>query len=150
MLVVSPTFRGNSRSQSNSLIVVGCAQTWHGDNTLSPCLISALMQNPSVERQAWSFVQGHWASIDKLGGAFAGAAIVQATGSFCDAGMREQVKTFFTTHPAPAAERSFKQSLERINNCIDLRTQQQEQLASWLKQKQGSEVTAAGEPAAPH
>lgn len=99
----------------------------------SPYLISAVMQNPAVARQAWSFVQDHWASIDKLGGAFAGAAIVQATGSFCDAGMREQVKTFFTTHPAPGAERSFKQSLERMNNCVDLKARQREQLASWLK-----------------
>jgi hypothetical protein len=53
--------------------------------------------------------------------------------------MRDEVQAFFTSHPAPAAERSLKQSFEQINYCVDLKTQQEPQLASWLRQ---SSVTA--------
>jgi hypothetical protein len=33
-----------------------------------------------------------------------------------------------------AAERTYKQSIERINNCVALKQRQQPQLASWLGQ----------------
>ena len=99
----------------------------------APYLISGVMQNPAAQKQAWSFVQAHWETVEKLGGAFAGGTIVQAAGSFCDAGMRDQVQAFFTAHPAPAAERSLKQTSERINYCVDMKTQQGAQLASWLQ-----------------
>jgi len=99
----------------------------------APYLISGIMQNPAVDKQAWDFVQAHWAAIEKLGGAFAGGTIVQAAGSFCDSGMRDQVQAFFTSHPAPAAERSLKQSVELINYCVDLKEHQHDQLALWLE-----------------
>jgi aminopeptidase N len=101
----------------------------------APYLISSMMQYPAVEKQAWSFVQAHWAEIEKLGGAFAGGAIVQGTSGFCDSGMRNEVQAFFTSHPAPAAERSLKQSVEQMNYCVYLKAQQGPQLASWLKQR---------------
>jgi aminopeptidase N len=100
----------------------------------APYLISGVMRDPATEKQAWIFVQAHWRSIENLGGAFAGGIIVQGTGSFCDAVMRDEVQAFFTSHPAPAAERSLKQSIEQINYCVDMKTQQGPQLASWLKQ----------------
>jgi aminopeptidase N len=96
-------------------------------------LIYTVMKNPAAEKESWSFVQTHWPNIENLGGAFAGGLVVQGTGSFCDAGMRDEVQAFFTAHPAPAAERSLKQSVEQINYCVDLKTQQSNQLASWLK-----------------
>ena len=100
----------------------------------APYLIAMVMRNPATEQQAWSFVQSHWDSIDKLGGAFAGGVIVQATGSFCNSEMRDEALSFFTSHTAPAAERSLKQSVEQINYCVDLKTLQGPQLASWLQQ----------------
>jgi len=109
----------------------------------SPYLIFGVLQNPSAERQAWSFVQGNWAKIEKLGGPYAAAAIVQATGSFCDAGMRDQVEAFFATHPAPGATRSLKQVMERMNYCIEMRAQQEQPLASWLRERLESQGPAA-------
>lgn len=103
----------------------------------SPYLIFEVMRSSADHRQTWSFVQAHWADIEKLGGPFAGGVIVRATSVFCDAGTREEVRAFFESHRATAAERSLKQSLERMDSCIDLKTQQQEQLASWLRQIQG-------------
>jgi aminopeptidase N len=98
-------------------------------------LISLVMENPETAKQAWSFVQAHWSSIENLGGAFAGGEIVQATSGFCDKGMRDQVQAFFSSHPAPAGERSLKQSVERINYCVDLKAQQSSRLASWLQSR---------------
>ena len=96
-------------------------------------VISAVMRNPAGTKLAWDFVRAHWSEIANLGGAFGGGMIVENTRSFCDAGMRDEVKDFFSTHPAPAAERTLKQSLESINYCVDLKAQQGTQLASWLQ-----------------
>ncbi len=96
-------------------------------------VISGVMRNPAGTKLAWDFVRAHWNEIANLGGAFGGGMIVENTSSFCDAGMRDEVKDFFATHHAPAAERALKQSLERINYCVDLKAQQGTQLASWLQ-----------------
>jgi aminopeptidase N len=96
-------------------------------------VISGVMRNPAGTKLAWDFVRAHWNEIVNLGGAFGGGTIVENTSSFCDRGMRDEVKDFFTTHQAPAAERALKQSLERINYCVDLKAQQGTQLASWLQ-----------------
>ncbi|HTS37092.1 MAG TPA: M1 family metallopeptidase [Candidatus Solibacter sp.] len=97
-------------------------------------LITNVLGNPAGEKQAWDFIQSHWDAIAKAGGPFASAQVVGATSVFCDAGMREQVTAFFTAHKVEAAERTYKQSIERINNCVDLKSQQETQLASWLGQ----------------
>jgi hypothetical protein len=98
------------------------------------------MRNPAGRDLAWDFVRSHWDSVAKAGGPFASAAVVGATGVFCDTGMRDQVTEFFSAHKVAAAERTYKQSIERINNCVDFKSQQQPQLASWL----GRHGTAAG------
>jgi aminopeptidase N len=100
-------------------------------------VIAAVMRNPAGRTLAWDFVQAHWTEIAKLGGAFGGGVIVASTGSFCDAGMRDEVKDFFASHPAPASDRGLKQSLERINYCVDLQERQGIQLASWLQSHGG-------------
>ncbi len=97
-------------------------------------LIDSVMSNPAGEKLAWDFIQAHWDAVAKAGGPFASAQVVGATSGFCDAGMRDQVTTFFTDHRVEAAERTYKQSIENINNCIDLKSQQQPQLTSWLGQ----------------
>ena len=104
-------------------------------------LIGQVMRNPQGEKVGWDFVRSHWEKIENIGGAFSGGAIAGSTGSFCDAGMRDEVKDFFSTHHEPASERTLKQSLERMNYCVDLKTQQGSQLSSWL-QTRGS---AAGD-----
>jgi aminopeptidase N/puromycin-sensitive aminopeptidase len=103
-------------------------------------VITTVMRNPAGRDLAWDFVRSHWDAVAKAGGPFASAAVVGATGVFCDAGMRDQVTEFFSTHKVAAAERTYKQSIERINNCVDFKSQQQPQLASWL----GQNGTAGG------
>ena len=97
-------------------------------------LVTNVLGNPAGEQLAWNFIRQHWTELEKAGGPFASAQVVGATSVFCDAGLRDQVTEFFTAHKVEAAERTYKQSIERINNCVDLKTQQESQLASWLGQ----------------
>jgi len=97
-------------------------------------LIGAVLGNPAGRNLAWDFVRQHWPEMEKAGGPFASAEVVQATSVFCDAGRRDQVTEFFAAHKVAAAERAYRQSIERINSCIDLKSQQEPKLASWLGQ----------------
>src|ERR1022692_1730530 len=95
-------------------------------------LVTGVMGNPAGEKLAWDFVLSHWDAVQKAGGPFSSAQVVRATSSFCDAHMRYQVADFYAAHKIEAAERTYRQSIERINNCVDLKAQQEPQLASWL------------------
>ena len=103
-------------------------------------LVTSVLGNPAGEQLGWDFIRQHWTEIEKAGGPFASAQVVGATSVFCDAVLRDQVTEFFTAHKVAAAERTYKQSIERINNCVDLKSQQESQLASWL----GQHSTAGG------
>jgi aminopeptidase N/puromycin-sensitive aminopeptidase len=103
-------------------------------------LIRSVLSNPAGEKLAWNFIQSHWGEVQKAGGPFASAEVVGATSVFCSANLRDQVADFFAAHKIEAAERTYKQSIERINNCVDLKAQQEPQLASWL----GQHGTAGG------
>ena len=103
-------------------------------------LVTAVLGNPAGQQLAWGFIRNNWTALEKAGGPFASAEVVGATSGFCDAGLRDQVTEFFTAHKVAAAERTYKQSIERINNCVDLKSQQETQLASWL----GQHGTAGG------
>ena len=97
-------------------------------------VVSNVMQNPAGQKLAWDFILAHWDAVQKAGGPFASADVVGATSSFCDAHMRDQVVDFFAAHKIEAAERTYRQSIERINNCVDLKSQQEPRLAAWLGQ----------------
>jgi hypothetical protein len=101
-------------------------------------VISRVMRSPGGEKLAWDFVRSNWDKVTSLGGAFAGSAVAGTAGSFCDANMRDQVENFFVTHHEPAAERKLKQSVERINYCVDFKAQQGTQLAAWLQRHSGT------------
>jgi len=95
-------------------------------------LVGNVLGNPDGQKLAWDFVKQHWPELEKAGGPFSSAQVVGATSTFCDAGLRDEVTEFFNAHKVAAAERTYKQTIERINNCVDLKAQQEPQLASWL------------------
>jgi len=97
-------------------------------------VIGSVISNPAGEKLGWDFVLAHWDAVQKAGGPFASAEIVGATSSFCDAHMRDQVTEFYAAHKIEGAERTYRQSIERINNCVDLKSEQEPKLASWLGQ----------------
>jgi aminopeptidase N len=97
-------------------------------------LLSAVMRNPAGKKMAWDFVQSHWEQINKVMGGYNTGGLVQTTGSFCDPGLKNDVRQFFTQHPVPDAERAFRQAQESAGYCIDLKASQSPALASWLGQ----------------
>jgi aminopeptidase N len=101
-------------------------------------LIGNVMGNPDGQNLAWDFVRSHWDEVVKAGGPFASAQVQGNVGGFCDSALKDQVQEFFSAHPSSAAERTLRQSMERINNCIAMKTQQSTQLASWLQGRGGS------------
>lgn len=103
-------------------------------------LVTGVLDNPDGQKLAWDFIRQHWSELEKVGGPFASAQIVGATSSFCDPALRDQMTEFFTAHKVAAAERTYKQSIERINSCISLKEEQEPQLATWL----GQHSTASG------
>ena len=112
-------------------------------------LISGVMASSAGQTLAWDFVRSHWAEVEKAGGPFASAQVVVSAGSFCDAQLRDGVSDFLSAHRVPAAERAFRQSMERINGCLDLKTQQSGQLASWLEHSGGGSPGFANVPHTP-
>jgi aminopeptidase N len=104
----------------------------------APFVIAGTLRNPAGRTIGWDFVRSHWDQIDKLMIGFSAGTVIGATGNFCDAYQREQVKTFFAEHPVPAAARTLKQTLERIDYCVDLKNSQSSQVASWLGQRGAS------------
>ncbi len=97
-------------------------------------LVTSVLRNPDGQKVAWDFIRQHWSELEKAGGPFASAEVVGATSAFCDPSLKDQVTQFFNEHKVAAAERTYKQSLERINDCVDLKSEQEPQLASWLGQ----------------
>ena len=97
--------------------------------------VAGVLQNPAGQKVAWDFVRTHWSDLDKVGSGFISGELVEATSSFCDIDSRNEVKDFFSTHKVPVAERTLKQSLERMDYCVDLRSQQVANLAAWLQQR---------------
>jgi aminopeptidase N len=91
-----------------------------------------LLENPAARKLTWDFIRVHWPQVEaKLTDANIGW-LVESMGSFCDPASRDQVRAFFTEHKTAAAERAAQQGIERIEYCIDLKTQQAPKLASWL------------------
>ena len=97
-------------------------------------MLAAMFENPAARPIAWQFVKTRWNDVQaKMGLSLGGIRVIRAAGGFCDAAARDDVKRFAADHNIPAESRSLRTSLERINNCIDMKSAQQERLAAWLR-----------------
>ncbi len=83
---------------------------------------------------AWQFLKDNWAEFDRRygEGGFGLMRLVSIASNFTTGEMREDVERFFREHPAPAAERSIRQSLERINLNIAWLGRNRDELAEWF------------------
>lgn len=97
-----------------------------------PNLFSALLNNPNSRDDAWNYLKAHWDSLSEKVTTFGGRGAVSALGSFCSPQLRDDVKQFFAEHRAPGAERALRQSLERMDNCIEFGQLQQSSVRQWL------------------
>ncbi len=99
-------------------------------------LAIALMM-PAERDQAWKFIQTHWSQVNAKLTVSMGEILVGSTGGFCSVAARNQVQSFFSTHPVPASSLSLKHALEQINGCIELRSLQEPNLRRWLDAQPG-------------
>ncbi len=87
--------------------------------------LSQFFGNPVARPRAWAFAKQYWDVLAPKLTIFGGDTnFTAALSGFCDAGARDDIKTFFAAHKMSAATRTLDQTIERINNCIDLRERQ--------------------------
>ena len=99
----------------------------------TPTYLGRLFGNAAARPRAWSFLKQHWAELEpKITISLGDISLVRSLGAFCDAETRDDIKAFFAAHKPPAATRTLDQTLERINNCIELRDKQTPILTEWL------------------
>jgi aminopeptidase N/puromycin-sensitive aminopeptidase len=102
--------------------------------------LEAMLRSSDAAKRArvWAFIKSHWPDLEHRLASYTRGEIFSATSSMCDAGDRDDVQAFYAQHRVDSAERTVRQSVERMNNCIDMREQQGSRLASWLKQQPAS------------
>jgi aminopeptidase N len=94
---------------------------------------AAFLHNPAARDRVWSFVQDNWTALEpKIMIAGGDTRLVAALGEFCDARSRDSIAAFFAAHKLPGAVRTLDQTLERINNCIELQSKQTPAVTTWL------------------
>ena len=96
-------------------------------------LLTILLEQRETRDQAWTYIQAHWDRIAAQSTINSGARIVDATGSFCTAKQRDEVKDFFATHTVESSGRSLRKALDSIDECVRLQAAQQPNLRVWLE-----------------
>src|SRR5262249_39893364 len=90
------------------------------------------------QQESWTFIKANWSRIAPKLATYSPGTIIKATSAFCEPALRTDVQNFFTQHRIEGADRSLRQTLEKIDNCLNLKQQQQTNLATWLQQRPGA------------
>jgi aminopeptidase N/puromycin-sensitive aminopeptidase len=100
-------------------------------NQDSVLLIGGMLGGQRTRDVAWQYVQENWPQVKGQLTEWMEARLVGGASSFCTADKRDEVMNFFTTHKMHAAARTLLQTRDHINDCIDLRSMQGENLRNW-------------------
>ena len=92
------------------------------------------MQIPETRERAWKFIKENWDQVHAQLTTAMGSILVGSTSGFCSAGERDDVQGFFAAHKVEAADVALRHLGERINGCIELRSEQGPILRKWLAQ----------------
>ena len=97
-------------------------------------VVAGVAANPLGRSPAWEFVKNNWAEFDRRygGGGFGLMRLVSIVNSFTTDEQREDVERFFTDNPAPAAERTIRQAVERMRLNIRWLELNRPALNSWF------------------
>jgi aminopeptidase N/puromycin-sensitive aminopeptidase len=95
-------------------------------------LFAIALRADSTRDLTWKYVKSHWDTVRTLLTPELGTYLVGATGTFCSAEARDDVKAFFTEHMVPSADQTLKHSIENIDGCIELRKLQEPNLKQWI------------------
>jgi puromycin-sensitive aminopeptidase len=97
-------------------------------------VVTAVGSNRRGRDLAWEFVKDNWPEFDRRygSGGFGLMRMVSICGNFASSEKLADVETFFTEHPAPAAERTIRQALERVRLNIRWLERNREEVGAWL------------------
>jgi puromycin-sensitive aminopeptidase len=97
-------------------------------------VVTAVAANLCGQELAWNFVKDKWAEFDRRygGGGFGLMRLVSICNNFADAEKLTDVERFFDEHPAPAAERTIRQALERIRLNLTWLEKNRAELGQWF------------------
>jgi aminopeptidase N len=101
-------------------------------NQDSPRMLAIPLRNNDTRELAWQYIQQNWDRVTAQLTKWSVGAIAGSTGSFCSAESRDQVVAFFATHKAEGSQRALKRAVDQINDCIELRANQEANLKEWL------------------
>jgi puromycin-sensitive aminopeptidase len=114
--VLERSMSSEVRSQDSVLVLISVAGNRHG------------------KELAWEFIKTNWEELDRRygRGGFAIMRLVSITGAFTTSEKAQEVKEFFQEHPAPSAQRTIQQSLERIGLNVQWLENNRQGLAGWF------------------
>ncbi|MFQ5872414.1 MAG: ERAP1-like C-terminal domain-containing protein, partial [Dehalococcoidia bacterium] len=100
----------------------------------SVLVLTAVAANRHGRDLAWEFIKSNWGELDsRYGkGGFMVMRLVSTTQAFNTLERAEEVEQFFREHPAPAAQRTVQQSLERIRLNARWLERNRTELAEWF------------------
>jgi len=81
---------------------------------------------------AWKYIETHWDKVQAQLTPEMATILVRATGGFCSADARDDVKKFFADHKVAGSGLPLKHAVEHIDGCIELRRLQEPNLKQWL------------------
>ncbi|MCH8297660.1 MAG: M1 family metallopeptidase [Chloroflexi bacterium] len=97
-------------------------------------VVTGVAANPKGRDLAWEFVKSNWGEFDRRygGGGFGLMRLVSICSHFNSQEKADEVDSFFAEHPAPAAERTIRQALERVRLNIKWLERNRQGLTGWL------------------
>jgi len=97
-------------------------------------VIGAVAGNPAGLEMAWQFLQDNWEELSKIysGGFLLSRLLKSCTQDFSTEERAIQIEKFFAAHPAPAAERTLKQSVEHIRSNASWLERDGHAIEQWL------------------
>jgi aminopeptidase N len=107
-----------------------------------PRFVATMISNPSSRDDAWAALKQNWPRLHDKVVSFGGRGAVPALAAYCDDASREDIARFFGTNGAPGAEFAVKRTLERVDDCVELKALQKDDLGRWLGDRYASSQPA--------
>ena len=97
-------------------------------------VVGAVSANPKGKAPAWDFLKDNWDTfMERYGhGGFMLMRLVGLPRGFTTRDRLDEVREFYTSHPAPAAERSVRQTIEGLELNVAWLERNKEDVATWF------------------
>ncbi len=102
----------------------------------TPSIIASVWTSRQGKIAAWKFLKRNWPTfLSRYGeGGHVLSRFVQSAASFSDTEYAHDIKKFFKMHPAPGAERTIKQVIEKIESNALWKKRDQKKISEWLRE----------------